>query len=163
MISTMKRLFLILCIQFFNGMLFVQAHDLNFGLFELYEKDQFYFIQIRLDKDNLVKAVGNDVGTSKEDWNCALAQYLNAQMNLAINGQQANFEYTTIDFLEEVIVVTAKLDVVLQNISEIRIDNTVLLDTIENQTNIVKASFHNKKRSFRLNKDRVSTIIKYEL
>lgn len=159
----MKRVLLILSILFLSGKAAIQAHDLNFGLFELYEKEQFYFMQIRLDKDNLVQAVGNDVGSTKEDWNCGLTQYLNNHIRLAINGNKATLEYTEIDFHEEVVIITAKLDLPHMVISEITVDNTVLLEIMENQTNIIKATFHDKKRSFRLNKDRVSTVIKYEI
>ncbi|WP_422361062.1 DUF6702 family protein [Reichenbachiella sp.] len=159
----MKRLILALCILLTNSFLAIEAHDLNFGLFELFEDDQTYFMEIRLDKANLVKAVGNDVGTTKEDWNCALSQYLNDRMTLAINGENASLDYTSVEFQKEVIVISAKLNLPNTQIKEISVSNTVLLETIENQTNIIKATFHDKKRSFRLNKDRVSTNIKYEL
>lgn len=156
-----KLLFLLL------GLLILQrsamAHELNFGLFVLFEKDQTYFMEIRLDRNNLVEAVGTQVGRTKEDWNCALSQYMNEHMNLAINGIKASIEYREFSFLEDVIVIQAQLDIPHQIISEIKVENTILLETIESQTNIIKASFHEKKRSFRLNKDRISTIIKYEL
>ncbi|MEP2023935.1 MAG: DUF6702 family protein [Reichenbachiella sp.] len=151
----------ILILNVLVGVDSVKAHELNFGLFELFEQDQAYFMEIRLDKANLVEAVGNNAGKSKEDWNCALSQYLNAHMSLSINEAIASFDYQAFTFLDDIIVVTAKLDVPLQEISTIKVDNTVLLETIENQTNIIKAAFHSKKRSFRLDKDRVSTIIKY--
>jgi len=141
----------------------VMAHELNFGLFDLFEKDQTYFMEIRLDRNNLVEAVGNNVGSSKEDWNCALSQYLSHRLSLNINGSDVLLGFNEFTFLEDVIVVTAKLDLPYQVISEIRVKNTVLTETIENQTNIIKASFHNRKRSFRLTGDRSSTIIKYEL
>ncbi|MEP3390125.1 MAG: DUF6702 family protein [Reichenbachiella sp.] len=156
-----KSIFLLL------GLLILQrsamAHELNFGLFDLFEKDQTYFMEIRLDRANLIKAVGTQVGRTKEDWNCALSQYMNENMNLAINGIKASIEYREFSFLEDVIVIQAQLDIPHQIISEIKVENTILLETIESQTNIIKASFHEKKRSFRLNKDRISTIIKYEL
>ncbi|WP_420580353.1 DUF6702 family protein [Reichenbachiella sp.] len=159
----MRGKFFALSMMLMNGVFSIQAHDLNFGLFELFEEGQAYYMEIRLDKVNLVKAVGNDVGTTKEDWNCALSQYLNDRMSLAINGQSASLEYTAINFHEEVVIISAKVDLPHTQITDITVSNTVLLETIENQTNIIKATFHNKKRSFRLSKDRISTIIKYEL
>lgn len=159
----MKRVLFILSILIWNGDIATHAHDLNFGIFELYEQDQSFYMQIRLDKDNLVKAVGNDVGSTKEDWNCAASQYLNTHMTLAINGHDAALDYIAFEFHEEVVVIAAKLDLPHTEISEIIVNNTILLDTQENQTNIIKATFHDKKRSFRLDKDRVSTVIKYQL
>ncbi|WP_139793829.1 DUF6702 family protein [Reichenbachiella faecimaris] len=157
----MKKVCIVLSLLVLNGGLPAIAHDLNFGLFDLFEKDQAYFMEIRLDKANLVEAVGNDVGSTKEDWNCALSQYLNTHMSLSINGIKASFDYEEFIFLDDVIVVMAKLDIPIQNISEIQVENTVLLEIIENQLNIIKASFHDKRRSFRLSKKRFSTTIKY--
>lgn len=140
-----------------------RSHELNFGLFDLYERNKTYFIEMRLDRVNLVNAVGTQVEKTKDDWNCALSQYLNNHISLEFNGKEALFQYNEFTFLEDVIVVQAQLDISHQTIAEIRVENTVLLELINNQTNIIKTSFHEKKRSFRLTKDRVSTIIKYDL
>lgn len=152
-----KLLGLLLIIQGFTQ---VYAHELNFGLFAIFEKEQAYFMEIRLDKVNLLEAIGN-TGTTAEDWNCSLSQYLDAKMELAINGFIAPMEFEEFTYLDDVIVVIVKLNLPNQTIFEIEINNSVLLETIENQTNIIKVSFHDKKRSFRLNKDRISTTIKY--
>lgn len=157
------KLFLFLLLGSLMLQRVAQAHELNFGLFDLFEEGDNYFMEIRLDRVNLANAIGTKVGSSKEDWNCALSQYLNENLNLTINDHVATIDYRNFSFSEEVVVVSAKLDLPFQSISEIRVENTVLLETIENQTNIIKVSFHDRKRSFRLNKDRVSTVIKYEL
>jgi len=141
----------------------VSAHELNFGLFELFEKEQSYYMEIRLDKANMAQAVANHTEVTSGDWNCSLSQYLDANIDLVINGFHVPLEFEDFTYLDDVIVVMVKLNLPLQEILEIEINNSVLLETIDNQTNIIKTSFHEKRRSFRLNKDRVFTTIKYQI
>ena len=155
----MKKVFLFL-IGFILSVQTLNAHELNFGLFNLFEKDQHYYMEIRLDRDNLIEAIGQ-TQSNNSDWNCVLSQYLNDRMSFVINGNEVEIEFQDFSYEKEVIVLMTQLNAPFEEVQEIEVENRVLLETIANQMNIIKVSFHDKMRSFRLSNERVATTIKY--
>ncbi|MEO9849553.1 MAG: DUF6702 family protein [Reichenbachiella sp.] len=138
------------------------GHELNFGLFDLYEKENLFYMEIRLDKVNTLKAIGiDDYSQNIQSLQCELTEYLNENIELQINNMKTWLKYTEISSTEDVVVILAKVIAPHQPVSEIQIRNTILLSEVDTQTNIIKTYFHERNRSFRLNADRTSTLIKY--
>lgn len=138
------------------------GHELNFGIFDLYEDGDAFYMEIRLDKDYTLEAleVSNEV-KSVDSFTCELTAYIDENLSLSINELNATWEYVDFSSNDEVIVIKAKMNVPHQSVSEIKVYNTVLLATVENQNNIIKVPFHQRNRSFRLNAKRTSTTIQY--
>lgn len=159
MFSKLKEVLIIICLFTTNAL---SGHELNFGLFDLYEDQNGFYLEIRLDKMNTLQAIRtNNVYQTIETLECELTEYLDNNLSLAFNSQAATLDYIAISSDEQIVVIHAKIEVPYQVVSEIKVSNTVLLSIVENQKNIIKASFHERKRSFRLSADRTSTLIKY--
>lgn len=138
------------------------GHELNFGLFDLFENQNSFYMEIRLDRVNMMRAIGaDDYNQNIKSLQCELTQYLNENLSLEFNGTETWLDYTAFSSSDEVVVILARVVVPYQPVSEIQISNTILLSEVDSQTNIIKTSFHERNRSFRLNADRTSTLIKY--
>lgn len=138
------------------------AHELNFGFFDLYERGNSFYMEIRLDKQYTMKALGISENVQQvESISCELTSYIDDNLSLTLNNREVSLEYFDFSANDDIVIIQAKMNVPYQSVSEIKIFNTVLLSTVANQNNIIKVPFHQKNRSFRLNAKRTSTTIKY--
>ncbi|MEO9965739.1 MAG: DUF6702 family protein [Reichenbachiella sp.] len=138
------------------------SHEFNFGFFEIYEKQNSYYLQIRLDRSNVIQAINaKDNSSDIGQFQCELNEYLDQNLNFTINSQQVSLDYLDLSTNEDMIIIIAKIDLPYQPVVEIEVKNTVLLSVVKYQTNIIRMSLYQKNRSFRLNADRISTTIKY--
>ncbi|MEL7147427.1 MAG: DUF6702 family protein, partial [Bacteroidota bacterium] len=83
--------------------------------------------------------------------------------NLQINSAGTCTELTDFSFSynEDFIKIRARVTGVSKPVKQIHIRNTCLIDTTEGHSNIIKCRLHGKLRAFRLNADRVTTVIEY--
>lgn len=161
--NTMLSLALVLAA--FN---YTPAHDVRAAMFEVYEESGQFRLEIRLDRADILNALNQGCGEdayalSREEHNSLIEQYIYDRFWLKFNNNHGNYQLQHYTYTEDYVVVNG----VFQNINttdairEIVVYNSCLVDLIERQSNIFRVKLYDKVRSFRLNKDRLQTIVSY--
>ena len=138
-----------------------RSHDLQISIFDIDTNAAGYLdLSVRLDKDDILRemyALCEDL----ENVNHCFESYINTHFSLSFSGEEAVFKLSDIahseEFVEIKLVSTEPMDLT----RNIEVFNDVLVSSKPNQENIVKVSFYDQSRSFRMNKDRIKTTITY--
>ncbi len=138
------------------------AHDLQISLFEVgTNEDGHIELFVRLDKENILKEMYANC-TDYSQINTCLESYLNEHFSLSFDQQRTAFELIdlnhTTEYIEMNLVTTSSITMVKQ----IEVFNDVLVADRPAQENILRLSFYDQNRSFRMNKDRIKTTITYK-
>lgn len=161
---TIKKEGLILFILAYSSMAFM--HDLQLGVFDFYKDDNTLRLDMRLDKEDLVRAVQIrypylDLATDSSAFKSCIEEYILENLSIKVNEQQTQIAFYSQQYKKDVISIFANISPSVSSVDNIYIKNTILLDLVEDQANIVTARLYDKERSFRLHKDRISTTIAY--
>lgn len=142
---------------------FGYGHDLRMAIFEISQVEGRYVIDITFEKENIQKSLIASFGRvsyQEEHFKQTIKDYLEGNFKIIINGECVTPEIQNLTFDEEHLRVNAALPVNFQHISTIEVFNTCLLE-ISGHMNIIKVKLNGQTRTFRLTKDRVSTVIDY--
>ncbi|GEM_PF-2165096 len=156
----MKKIILIISLMIVN---FGYGHDLRMAIFEISQANGYYVIDITFDKNNIRESLITSFGRvsyQEEYLQQSIKDYLAGNFKIIINGECISPEIKGLTFDEEHLRIHAVLPVNFHHISTIEVFNTCLLEN-RGHMNIVKSNFNGQVRTFRLTKDRVSTIIDY--
>ena len=156
----MRRLLIIFLIPLIN---FGFGHDIRMAIFEISESSEGLTLKISIDKNDFYASLEKEFGSTftankleELSW-----IYLSKKLDIEINEIKVFFDSgeTTIDTYN--IHMTTTLNPKIDQVTEIKMTNTCLIDSIEGHDNIMKLKLNNRVRSFRLNKKRTSTIASY--
>lgn len=137
------------------------AHDLQISFFEVSSTDAGEVsLFVRLDKEDILKELYERCEAPGKVNQC-LADYLNHHFRLSFDGTKTTFRVIEVNHTKEFVEVSLISSQIINPFSKIEVFNDVLIEKKEDQENIVRFKFHNKLRSFRMNKDRIETTITY--
>ncbi|MEP1093525.1 MAG: DUF6702 family protein [Cyclobacteriaceae bacterium] len=143
-----------------SGLLSINdSHDFKLAHYQLSKTENKIELFIRLDRFDLLSAVS--VCSQKEELATCMTSYLQQHFSLSLNGVKADFEYRSHEIKKDFIEMNYSLGEFDKEVKEIRVYNDVLLELYDGQENIIVSLLHGRKRSFRLNKGRFETTIKY--
>ena len=152
-----STLSLILVLVLFSA----HSHDLQISLFTIDSSaDGFLKLHVRLDKEDILA----EMYASCEDYgqvNDCLESYINQHFFLSVAENKPTFRLVDVKHSKEFVEIDLTTSASIKLTKEIEVFNDVLLESKPNQENIVKVSFYDQDRSFRMNKDRIKTTITY--
>ncbi|MGL1887362.1 MAG: hypothetical protein OCD76_12685 [Reichenbachiella sp.] len=161
----MMKIILVLTVLLFS--IPSNAHDLKTAFFQIYEIDEQCFIQVKLDRNDLEKALMAECNVHKvldeAVIQSSVMNYLDDRLSISMDGQSTNLNYYEVTMDEDYFVVQGVFEGfnACVPIKKIAVRNTCLVDQVSGHNNIIQLTINDKKRSFRLNEDRVTTTIKY--
>ncbi|MCV9386522.1 DUF6702 family protein [Reichenbachiella ulvae] len=142
------------------------SHDLKLGFFQCYQINDNLYLQVKLDREEILEAVmknGTTTTSGKEDFKMAIFDYVKNRLALSFNDQSSQIQFFLIEYDEDHIHLRGHIKGFdpNQSIKNIAITNTCLIEEVDGQENIVQFDLNNKKRSFRLNKQHIQTEFNY--
>ena len=152
-----STLSLILVLVLFSA----RSHDLQISLFSIDSRaDGHLSLHVRLDKEDIL----TEMYASCDDYsqiNECLESYINAHFSMSVGQIRTSFSLVNLTHTKEFVEIDLLTSTPVDLTKEIEVYNDVLLASKPNQENIVKVSFYDQNRSFRMNKDRIKTTITY--
>ncbi len=148
------RLFLVVMVSV--SFLKSAAHDLRIAYFEISKKEAGYELVVRFDRQDILKELG-----AFSELDVALTSYLASHLSLLFDGEKVNWQVNDVTMDQLFIQMKCSLQTRRNQVSTINVWNTCLIDAVEKHDNIVISQLHGRSRSFRLNRKREQTIIKY--
>lgn len=151
-------------IKFFIALILAgPVHDIKMAIFEIYETDSGLAMTVSVDREDFYETLAREfpvkVKTHKIEDLAFL--YLDSKTAITVNGECTSFEIHEIEFGELNIHLTGSLNLKVDDVKEIRVTNTCMIEIFEGHDNIMKLKLNDRIRSFRLNSKRTSTIAKY--
>jgi hypothetical protein len=142
------------------------AHEFKMGMFEFYQTKNGYQLDMKFDKVDLLTGIRVNFSeysseTSSLQFESYVSDYINSNLGITINQTCIEFTIDTVEFEDDFIVVYADLNYTIDNIEEITIYNTCLLDVVDGHSNVMNFLIKDRRRTFRLDEDRVRTIVSY--
>lgn len=134
---------------------FASAHDIRAAYFEISKKSDSYSLLVRFDRDDILRELG-----AFGDLNQAFAQYISGHLSLLFDGEQVDWVVNEVQIQDLFILVECEIPYDSE-VKTINVWNTSLIDSIEGHDNVMVLKLHEKNRSFRLNKKRQKTVIRY--
>ncbi|WP_436515368.1 DUF6702 family protein [Ekhidna sp. To15] len=137
-----------------------EFHEFKIGRFELRPEAESISLYIRLDRYNILEAIRPDCSDYNQLDKC-FEEYINTHFSLTFNGTKVSAKHREHEFKDEFIELYFDLDISPEGITKIDVYNSTLLELNEGQENILYSMLNDKRRSFRMNKDRTRTMIVY--
>lgn len=137
-----------------------EYHDFQFGRFELRPEEESITLFVRLDRQNILEAIRPTCADYNEMGKC-FENYLNSHFALAFDGEEVEPKHNKHEFKGEFVELYFDLDISPKGITKIEVYNDSLIELYERQENILYSMLNDKRRSFRMNKERIRTIITY--
>ncbi|WP_143519936.1 DUF6702 family protein [Reichenbachiella sp. 5M10] len=141
------------------------AHDLKLGLFECYVKNDQLYLQVKLDREQLLHAVTQSLpaDSRQDDFEEAIFGYIHQRLALSFDMRPVHLTFFYIEYDTDFIRLRAKItnhdpD---DTIHDIAVHITCLTETVAGQENIIQFHLNEQRRSFRLNKKRPYTQFTY--
>lgn len=159
----MKR---ILTIVFLLSLNFGFGHDLRMAIFEISEGENGLELSVSIDRDGFMTTLQENCNESliHHEFEDAVWEYLDSHMKIYVNDKLGKLDVGSIELGDQNIFINGALNVpdeIIGEIREIRMTNSCLVETIEGHDNLMKLKINDRQRSFRLNKDRISTTATY--
>ena len=155
----MKKSFL--CFAMLLVLIVAQAHDFKLGEFHIKPlKNGGVELDIKLDRYDLLEALRKECADYNY-LNTCFATYIKDHLKFKFDEQVIEMTLQDQEISDEFIELKFKLEGASSDVKNISIFNDVLIDQFEKQENVVNSHLYGKKRSFRLNKDRVRTTVEY--
>ena len=142
---------------------FGYGHDIKMAIFEIYEGNAGLEMKISIDKDDFLKTLAQEFPTtfSNNKITDHAHTYFGSHVTITVNGKCTSFKIKEVRFSETNIHLTGTLNLQVDEVREVRVTNTCMVDLYKDHDNIIKLRLNEKNRSFRLNKDRTSTVATY--
>ena len=132
-------------------------HDFKIAHYRLSESEGEIQLSIRIDRYDFLNAIG----TCSEESSKCYSNYFQKHLSFKFNGKEMPYTYLSHEIKRDFIELEYMMGYYDGNVEEIYVFNDVLLEKYLDQDNIVISTFHDKRRSFRLNKGRLETTISY--
>jgi len=131
----------------------MSAHDIALALYTISQQKNTLTITIEMDKEDLENIIHLEKTSIKK--------YLKNNMMWTINNKRKSFKINKIQTEGELYHIECTLKKIPQNIQNIQVKNTILIDTVEKHSNILTFQLHDSERTFRLHKERIETLVEY--
>ncbi|MEP1035494.1 DUF6702 family protein [Ekhidna sp.] len=157
----MKRLLSVTLILLFGTL---YGHDIRMAIFEIYEGDCGLVMNVSADRYYFSQTLKNEFPSRFKDehFEQITWEYLQDKVAIEIDGNCTAFEINEIEYSEENIFIRGKLNLILDDVKEVKMTNTCMIDFIDGHDNIMKLKLNDRTRSFRLNSKRTSTTASYK-
>ena len=132
------------------------AHDIQVGYFKIHQSEDQVYIDITLEKNDILHVFGEDIQFTEE----ALFAYLNKNFSVSINMAEHQIEFNTLDIKEKHIHVTAIFPYTVEAVNSLKVNNTCLLD-VDDQSNVIEIRLNNQERDFLMNNDRTTINVEF--
>ncbi len=135
-----------------------RAHEFKMGLFEINRDGEELSLFVRLDRTNLLDAIAcldyNQLDGCFQD-------YVSQHMVLLLNEQAIEPRLHQYRITEEYVELEYFLSDEIEKVQLVEFTNTCLLAAVDDHVNLLRLNITDKSRTFRLDKDRMSTKITY--
>jgi len=146
----------------FVSILFGDLHEFKIGRYEIRPNEKDISLFIALDRNDFAEAVQKQSGcTDDEALALCMTDYILEHFRLNFDGVDACFEYQDHTIKRDLIEMNFRIGINPQGVKSIEVFNDILLEQWSYQENILFVMLNDKKRSFRLNKDRIKTRVVY--
>lgn len=135
-----------------------RAHEFKMGLFEINRDGNDLSLFVRLDRQNLLEAM---TCADYNQVNECFQEYINQRIVLLINQQAVVPRFMNAEITEDFVEIDYFLTDEIASVQLVEFTNTCLVAEIEDQINLLRLNITDKTRTFRLDKDRMSTKITY--
>lgn len=98
--------------------------------------------------------------SEQESINLYLRKYLNSKVNLKVNGKLRTAEFIGKEYEDDFVVCYLEIPEV-NDLEQIEIENTLLMDLFPDQKNMVHTTILNKKKSFLLTRERTKAMLNF--
>ena len=158
--SSMKRIVsFILLFTFFIG----YAHDIRMAVFEIIKVEKGLEMHVSVDRYDFFQTLESEYPAAFDTENLEqiTLDYLQSKVAIEIDGKCSDFEIEEIEYYKQNILIKGSLNLDIDEINEVKMTNTCMIDSIEGHDNIMKLKLNDRTRSFRLNSERTSSIASY--
>ena len=144
----------------------LSAHDIHVSVTEIYEDGNGGIeLSFRIFFDDLLAAVGLEPGQElPEDYSSSdelIQDYINKKFSIKINGVVQKLEYVeSIAAMPAVWISFNNSALKTESIKTIEIQNDILNDLFDDQTNMVNIEIGSKRKNFALDRKKTSAIFK---
>ena len=137
-------------------------HEFKIGRYEIRSNEEDITLLIQLDRYDFLQAVYAQSGCNNPGkTDICMTEYITNHFKLNFDGVDARYEYRKHTFREEFIEMTFRIGINPNKVESIQVFNNMLIEQWDYQENVVYFMLHDKRRSFRLNKDRIKTTVVY--
>jgi len=135
-------------------------HNLKVGHFDITIAERAYRLDIKLDRDDLARALKIS-GENLDSLSVLTPAYLEQNLSVAFNGEPVGFRQW--QFEEDPLLLKGYtfLETSIEEVTQIEVINTCLLEEVDGQVNLVASRLHNRFRMFKMNLDRTVIRIDY--
>ena len=155
----MKRVIpiLIICVAFFSA---VHAHPVHVSVCNLDFGKKSLEISVKLFRDDLSDAIDFETGIKadlmlfdSQEKEKIVCHYIRTKMKIFLNGNdELKLEYKGYTIKEDALWMNFYAEVP-QNINNLKVENTMLVDSFPDQTNLLIVNFMGKQRGYQFNHD----------
>ena len=140
------------------------GHDIKMAIFEISENESGLSMMVSIDKEDFLQTLKAEFSSDfqKRELEEIAQEYLQSKLSIKVNGDCRSFQLNEIEYGDLNIYLKGSLDGPGRSITEVQITNTVMIDHVKDHDNIIRLKLNERKRSFRLNSDRISTVARYE-
>lgn len=145
-------------VSFFLLMFFcsiAMSHDTRLAHFFTYVKDGKMICEAKIDREDIVKVLEAEITSN------VLSDYLKDHLSFHFDGEKLEIELAKLEISEDWIKINLNLNTSNTQPSEIEIFNDVLSEEIKGHDNLMRFILHDRKRIFRLNKEKQQTSFSY--
>lgn len=136
-------------------------HDVKMAMFNFMEIGEGIVLEIVFDKEDLLDKTlniySNDIFLEDK-----VIEYVTNNFNSNINNQLIQWEFCRVKSNGNTISITSNPILLTYKVETIIVNNTCLINTVKDHLNLINLSINNKKRSFRMDVDRISISAKYK-
>ncbi len=129
------------------------AHDIALAMYSISQEKNTLKITIEIDKEDLENVIDIE--------KISIKKYLKNNMIWTINNKQKSFKINKIQSKDELYHIECIVKKIPKNIKNIHVKNTILIDTVEQHSNVLNFELNGSERTFRLHKERVETVVEY--
>ncbi|MFK7973198.1 MAG: DUF6702 family protein [Bacteroidia bacterium] len=133
-------------------------HDVPIAIFNLEITQQSVELEVNIDKDDLEETItGNvqDTSLTQEQ----VTRYFLLHTKWTFDKEVLLPHFQSVRVVEDHYVVKADFDTKPKNIASITVFNTLLVDNVAGHSNVLYLQYKEKRRGFRMHKDRIKTMI----
>lgn len=140
-----------------------QSHDARLAYFNLSRDGDLLHLEMKIDKHDLIKAIGlyKFVDADSMAMKDEIEAYILDNLSFSFNRQPTEICISSISSDQDYYFIHSLLGHFKGKILYVDVFNTCLINSVDKHSNIVRANFYNKHRSFRLDKDRIETTMDY--
>jgi hypothetical protein len=141
------------------------AHDLSMATFKFHtEANEQLYLEIRVIQEDFKLGFSNN-GACNYDSEAIrdklIEEYLKSHLEVYLNDTFQGFTIIEISEDEHRFYIKIKFDKVDQDIDNIRLENTFLISTKEEQINMIELHLNDRVRGFKMNKNRMQILANY--